>query len=576
MQKHYKSDFTLSLVSSADCGDLVNLCSECDFSGTVRSGLFSAGLHFSHKGKEYTNCLIKDGRLLIICNSHNLSPGRVVVQLCVEVPNADFPDGFERLTTVIPTGLVLTASGGSELGEAEVKAVIPYVSPYAVAVRGGFQGTEAEFNGLLRKLPEYEGLMRSMDAQLNEKINATNGEIKRVDVTVDEMERDKYYKMWLAVKGTSTVVLKVRAGGKVTMCFDGVLDASGQPVNPVVKHADPDRDTFMSIDIPLNANGTPNVGGFYNRIFRQANGQFYGTNETDILELAALDAEKIKNFCDAALSLPSPNIYYREWDMSGKTSIIRILFFSGITGTLDLRNWDLSKCETYGAWNYYYSPFPKEITRVLLPEGFLGENWPKKNIELGTVFAYLENITSCEQIEPNPENWDVSEITDFGYLFYNSNFKSLDLSKWRTPKATSFRIFIGFACEWVDISGFDTGAVNLVADPYSMSFCNHVLYQLRWAVVGPALFKAQACTFVAPKLGQNDDGSSNGCLEQFLEKMPIIRNKETYEELLEQEGGVWYLNDGKPRTLALHANLKNKAWAQPILAEMQAKGYTIA
>lgn len=154
MDLHYKSDFTLRLQAVNPQGqDLAALCRECNFHGKVFTSSSTRCVCFGRVGETFTNCrLSPDGDVLVVCDSHALSWGRVMLRIEIEVPNANYPDGYERLSAEVPTDLRLTPTGAASATEASVQAILPYVSPYQIALRGGFQGSEQEFNRALASI----------------------------------------------------------------------------------------------------------------------------------------------------------------------------------------------------------------------------------------------------------------------------------------------------------------------------------------------------------------------------------------------------------------------------------------
>ena len=55
---------------------------------------------------------------------------------------------------------------------------------------------------------------------------------------------------------------------------------------------------------------------------------------------------------------------------------------------------------------------------------------------------WCENTTSAEHIYGEISKWDVSQVTDFGYAFYNCEYEGedeIDLSQWDVSNATSMR-----------------------------------------------------------------------------------------------------------------------------------------
>jgi len=431
-------------------------------------------------------------------------------------------------------------------------------------------------------LPCADGSTREIDAQDERRMSAVEARISEAVARVAWLENerqeavaDKYFQMWLAVRGTNNVIVKVRAGGKVTYCFDGLYHDVGYhhyvPDNPVVKYAHPLFDTYIHIEVPNKENALKGkwllgLGGSY----------MWDTNNEDVVELCAIDINETDetDIRIRSADFPFPNLYYMGWDLSNCSEINTGFINSGIQGIIDLRNWDMTNCTRL-------SQFPQQCTKILFPFGRLTDP-EQKRIYLNGIFN--ENmIDGCT--EPSIEDWYAPNVLSY-MMFNRYGGKRLNLSKWITGSITNRSTLEIFSycpnLEWVDISNFDTGGIIHAevdypsSTGYDYSVVVRACPELRWIELGPAYFKYNRISFwFAPALGFNKDGSDNGWLQHLVTVLPTIRKKDKFTELLENEEGIWYLNDGKRRLIRPYTTLKNATWAQPLIAEMQAKGWTI-
>lgn len=122
---NYESDFDVivsfqSVTGAAD--DLMGF----DFEGKVYTEQTKEPYVFSHVGEEWTNCFNDGGKLHIVCDSHGLARGQVLMNLAVELPNDIYPDGRRHVVSRYPLGILLCREN-EEPTEAEVEAITSYV-----------------------------------------------------------------------------------------------------------------------------------------------------------------------------------------------------------------------------------------------------------------------------------------------------------------------------------------------------------------------------------------------------------------------------------------------------------------
>lgn len=104
---------------------------------------------------------------------------------------------------------------------------------------------------------------------------------------------------------------------------------------------------------------------------------------------------------------------------------IRMCFADSALSTLDLSKWRLKTTD-----NFYYTFYNCRNLKFLDLSGFDTSNATNMS-------RLFQQCVSLEEIK-GIENWDVSKVKSFGYMFADcTNLKSLDLSKWNTFSATN-------------------------------------------------------------------------------------------------------------------------------------------
>ncbi|MFR9496688.1 MAG: hypothetical protein SNG90_09610 [Rikenellaceae bacterium] len=151
MKINYKSDFKLQEVS-----DTVDLTTPFRFTYSVDRSIGRCYLA-SFDGANYTNCRrLEDGSLLVIFDHHQLSTGRLGVQREYYLTDSDFKDGICNTVTVDTLDITLTAGAGDISDDITVEVYPNYQmgdtgdSAYEVALKNGFEGSEAEWLESLR------------------------------------------------------------------------------------------------------------------------------------------------------------------------------------------------------------------------------------------------------------------------------------------------------------------------------------------------------------------------------------------------------------------------------------------
>lgn len=108
---NYKSDFDFPLIVFDNKNSIVSLA-KYDWTLTLSTYNSKKAFVASHRGREYVNAAPRSGgaAATIICDNHGLDCGQIIMEFCIEIPDAKFPDKFRRIVSRITTAIVLTQS----------------------------------------------------------------------------------------------------------------------------------------------------------------------------------------------------------------------------------------------------------------------------------------------------------------------------------------------------------------------------------------------------------------------------------------------------------------------------------
>lgn len=81
---------------------------------------------YNKEKDEYINCANTNNQIQIIVNNHKLSKGKLKADIYLELPNADYNDGYKLLVCSIDTGIELV-SGCSDIKLNDITLIAPYI-----------------------------------------------------------------------------------------------------------------------------------------------------------------------------------------------------------------------------------------------------------------------------------------------------------------------------------------------------------------------------------------------------------------------------------------------------------------
>lgn len=111
------------------------------------------------------------------------------------------------------------------------------------------------------------------------------------------------------------------------------------------------------------------------------------------------------------------------------------------------------------------SSFAEKIDSITT--GSTGGTGDKIMLTDGTKFGYSKAF--------EPELYDVSQVTDMSYMFYNcSGLTSLDLSEWDTSKVTSMSNMFKNCSELTNLNISNLNTANVTSMSSMFSYCSHL------------------------------------------------------------------------------------------------------
>ncbi|MCH5234464.1 MAG: hypothetical protein J1E16_04160 [Muribaculaceae bacterium] len=164
---NFRNDFDFILTLKSKDGKVIGF-PEYDFEGRITSvrghhgprceeifGYEGKGYDFSKRGSVIKNCFNDNGKLHIVMNHHRLPPGRLMLDFVSFLPNPMYADGSRRVEHKEPLMIELVEHcGDSNLFVQDEEVIMPYVykTAYELAVDGGYDGTQEEFQESLSKV----------------------------------------------------------------------------------------------------------------------------------------------------------------------------------------------------------------------------------------------------------------------------------------------------------------------------------------------------------------------------------------------------------------------------------------
>ncbi|CAD7941522.1 unnamed protein product [Amoebophrya sp. A120] len=178
---------------------------------------------------------------------------------------------------------------------------------------------------------------------------------------------------------------------------------------------------------------------------------------------------KGQNFSGMVVHSEGANLNTTNWDMKSALDFTKMFSFSKAADP-DVSKWDTSKVLTLR------SMF--ESAEVAAPVTFLWNtqmitsmkrfifNAPRARLDIGPYWKTvgLTNLSYMFEgayFNPNVTNWDVSEVLDMRFMFYNSTGAAPDVSKWNTSVTQNMRSMFAYTTKAnPDVSKWDITAVT--------------------------------------------------------------------------------------------------------------------
>lgn len=126
IRKNYRSDFCLILDLYDAAGKKMDLP---DYNFTVRVTTAGNCCFTAYRRGDITKgFVIRDGKIVLVCDNHGLLPGVVKVTFEGDIPNNIYPDGYEHIFRRIETDIQLTDRESDDDLAAMVSLALPLLS----------------------------------------------------------------------------------------------------------------------------------------------------------------------------------------------------------------------------------------------------------------------------------------------------------------------------------------------------------------------------------------------------------------------------------------------------------------
>lgn len=152
---NFKSDFDFLLRLKDNEGNEV-LFSDCDWTADIFTDSLAEPFRVSCIGGKCTNCFIDDGRIHVVCNSHNIRPGMLKAEFRTILPDALFPDGSRMVVSPMPLGIELVRGAGDAAASADIAFVPPFVRGYVTLTQQEYEAIESPLTDMLYLIIEED------------------------------------------------------------------------------------------------------------------------------------------------------------------------------------------------------------------------------------------------------------------------------------------------------------------------------------------------------------------------------------------------------------------------------------
>jgi hypothetical protein len=185
--KNVKSDFELRLLDVNGAAiQFTKMNWVAKFKTEVNGAANIATYTASYIDGVFTNAYERDGEIFIVFDNHGLSAGRLTVEFTVDIPNADFPDGYQRIVQPYPLDVMLVKHATETPKTLDVTVMLPYIyrTAYDDAVAAGYDGTYSDYVQLISTLPQLTAtanaaaeVAQQIAAAETERVSAENARI---------------------------------------------------------------------------------------------------------------------------------------------------------------------------------------------------------------------------------------------------------------------------------------------------------------------------------------------------------------------------------------------------------------
>lgn len=151
---NYQSDFAVE-VTLLDAQGNVVAPPEWDWTLTFKVG--TRKYECGQKDGELKSCRVVDKNVVCYLNNHRFGTGSLEAYFTQLIPDTNYDDGDRKTVTPQELNIELWSGASDTDGSftAELNTGLVYADLYALAVKGGYTGTEAEYYGALSNPKGY-------------------------------------------------------------------------------------------------------------------------------------------------------------------------------------------------------------------------------------------------------------------------------------------------------------------------------------------------------------------------------------------------------------------------------------
>lgn len=116
-------DFILNLLDAE--GNVVGWLPEANWQLTLYTVKDKFTYTASYAYGKKTNCVEDDGQIRIVVDNHEFPVGELMARVEIDIPNANYPDGYRHSESTAETGIEMVVENGNEATDIVVNISVP-------------------------------------------------------------------------------------------------------------------------------------------------------------------------------------------------------------------------------------------------------------------------------------------------------------------------------------------------------------------------------------------------------------------------------------------------------------------